>query len=86
MAKAKAMVLVFGFNLHFLSNSKEKVVLLSGKVVLAFGFNFCPREGAAVPLPLLTSVGRALFVDQPELIRKRQKTRKSSVQEVIRVR
>ena len=47
------MVLVFGFGSLFLPASKRKVVLVSAKVVLVFGFSFGLREGVGVFLPLL---------------------------------
>ena len=45
IAKTKTMVLVFGFSFPFLPVSKEKVVLVSGKVVLVFGFSFASEKG-----------------------------------------
>ena len=46
MAKTKTMVLVFGFSFPFSAGFYRKSgFLVPGKVVLVFGFSFCPREG-----------------------------------------
>ena len=54
MAKTKTMVLAFGFSFPFLPVSKQKGFLVSGQVVLVFGFIFASeRERVGVFLPPL---------------------------------